>query len=196
MEFIISFILNNIIGNFINKIFYSIKEKIKGIFARTLTFDCKVGQINLGHPEGNCYLFEIERREYILNINELKNKIPSPIKVEKVRNNPYSSNKVLNLKGENDNNPIDNTNFTKEEEILMNLTNNILIDILGSFCLRNNFSEKLFSFIKERLKKKNLSLTLYFPNSNMLLFKIPFNNLEGKDFDFPDKRITIISMSK
>lgn len=193
MEFIISFILNNVIGNFVNNIFNSIKEKSKGIFAKTLTFDCKVGQINLGYPEGNCYLFEIEKRDYILNTNELKKKIPL---VEKVRNNPYSSNIVLNLKDENDNNPIDSINFTKEEEILINLTNNILIDILSSFYLKNNSSEKLFRFIANKLKKKNLSLILYFPDTDMLLFKIPFNNLEGKDFGFPDKLITIISKSK
>jgi len=194
MEFIISFILNNVIRNFVNNIFNSIKEKSKGIFAKTLTFDCKVGQINLGYPEGNCYLFEIEKRDYILNTNELKKKIPL---VEKVRNNPYSSNIVLNLKDENDNNPIDSINFTKEEEeILINLTNNILIDILSSFYLKNNSSEKLFRFIANRLKKKNLSLILYFPNTDILLFKIPFNNLEGKDFGFPDKLITIISQSK
>lgn len=196
MESIISFILNNVIVSFVNSIFNSIKEKGKGIFAKTLTFDCKVGQINLGNPEGNCYLFEIEKRDYILNTNELKKKIPSPIKVEKVPNNPYSSNIVLSLRSENDNTPIDNINFAKEENILISLNNNILIDILNSFYLRNNSSEKLFRFIAERLKKKNLSLTLYFPNTDMLLFKIPFNNLEGKDFGFPDKLITMISKSK
>ena len=189
-------ILKNIIGNFAKNIFISIKRNIKDIFARTLNFDCRIGQINLGYPEGNCYLFEIEKREYILNINELDKKIPLPRKIEKVRNNPNSSNIVLSLRGENDNNPIGNFNFRKEEEISINLTNNILIDILSSFYLRNNSSEKLFRFIAKRLKKKNLSLTLYFSNTNMMLFNIPFNNLEGKDFGFPDKLITIISKSK
>ena len=196
MELIISFILNNVIGNFVNNIFNSIKEKSKGIFAKTLTFDCKVGQINLGYPEGNCYLFEIEKRDYILNTNELKKKIPSPIKVEKILNNPYSSNIVLSLRSENDNAPIGNINFAKEEDILISLSNNILIDILNSFYLRNNSSETLFKFIKKRLKKKNLSLNLYCPNTDILLYKIPFNNLKGKDFGFPDKLITMISKCK
>jgi len=195
MEIITSFLID-IVVNFIKNIFILLKRKVKDAFARTLNYDCRVGQINLGYPEGNCYLFGIEKREYILNIKELKKKIPLPIRVDKARSNPDSSNMVLSLIRENDNNPIDNINYKKEEEILINLTNKILIDILSSFYLRNNSSEKLFRFIAEKLKKKNLSLTLYFSNTNMMLFNIPFNNLEGKDFGFPDKLITIVSKSK
>lgn len=195
--FNIAFILNLVEKiEFVHKIINLVKEKGKFIFSKELPFECEVGIGNYGLPEGICYTFKIDKREYILKEKELDNKIGNIGKIKRIQCSLDPLNLFFNLENEKEKNPIDAVNFRTEEEISINPSNETLIDILNSFYMKNNSSEKLFRFIAERLKKKNLSLTLYFPNTDMLLFKIPFNNLEGKDFGFPDKLITMISKSK
>lgn len=104
---------------------------------------------------------------------------------------PYNPN--VTRRNETVDSNISNIPLNKRDVLKIDTIN--MIEIFVSFYSEEDSSETLFRAVANKLKKANLKLTIKC-RPNLILFKIPFDRLNGKDFGYPDKKIKIVMMAK